>query len=247
MDIRTPVRDLLNRTLAGRTLLEARRKALVPEWWARNRADEVAMAVIIATILGHDGNAVDVGAAKGGILQKIVDRAPDGHHVAFEPVPHLAAALREHFPTVDIHEAAVADVSGQRVFLVAGDDAWSSLEGNSYAAAIEPAARINVAVEALDDALPADYRPDIIKIDVEGGEVDVILGAQRKLAAHKPILIIEHGGMGAGSAGPADLFPPLADLGYEIFDIDGNGPYDLPGMVEEFERGKIWNWLAVAQ
>jgi hypothetical protein len=34
-------------------------------------------------------------------------------------------------------------------------------------------------------------KPDLIKMDVEGGEVDVLQGARRMLAATRPVLVVE--------------------------------------------------------
>src|SRR3990172_7220679 len=46
----------------------------------------------------------------------------------------------------------------------------------------------------LDDAAEQFFVPDFIKMDVEGAEVDVLLGAQRLLATRKPDMIVEvHG------------------------------------------------------
>jgi hypothetical protein len=46
----------------------------------------------------------------------------------------------------------------------------------------------------LDDAVEQFFIPDFIKMDVDGAEVDILLGAQRLLATRKPNMIIEvHG------------------------------------------------------
>jgi hypothetical protein len=42
---------------------------------------------------------------------------------------------------------------------------------------------------ALDDALPA-FRPNFIKMDVEGAEYDALWGARRLIAEHRPGLAI---------------------------------------------------------
>ena len=65
------------------------------------------------------------------------------------------------------------------------------------------------------------------------------------LRTHQPLVVFEHGGMGAGGHRPADLHEILTDVGYDVFDIDGNGPYTLTAMEETFADAKIWNWLAI--
>ena len=85
--------------------------------------------------------------------------------------------------------------------------------------------------ELVDPANP----PRLVKIDVEGAEEQVVRGAMRTLREHRPVVIFEHG---SGSAqhfgtGPRDMHRLFAEeAGMRIFDLDGNGPYD----VAEFER-----------
>jgi hypothetical protein len=106
---------------------------------------------------------------------------------------------------------------------------------------------ITVRIEALDDALAEDYVPSLIKIDVEGGEQQVLEGAMRTIAKHKPIVIFEHG-RGAAEhygTGPADIFGLLCgQAGLRIFDLDGNGPYSFEEFLRTFELGNRWNYVA---
>jgi hypothetical protein len=90
-------------------------------------------------------------------------------------------------------------------------------------------------------------RPELIKIDVEGAELQVLQGALTTLKQHRPIVVLEHG---SGSAEayethPQDIFALLSgEVGYRLFDLDGNGPYTL----DEFEAGFYSrlrvNWIA---
>jgi hypothetical protein len=64
--------------------------------------------------------------------------------------------------------------------------------------------------------------PDIIKIDVEGHELDVLLGARKLLLAKKPLLSLElHPGLLArrGTSGLA-IAEYLEDAGYVFRDTD---------------------------
>jgi len=246
VDHKAQVKALMRRSALGRAYLEERRRATRPVWWDRNRRDERAIVVVIATVLRRSGNAIDIGANGGQILRPIQRRAPDGHHIAFEPLPSRAASLRSDFPRVDVREIALSDEAGEATFLHAIDaDAFSSLEGHSRALSALRTDALTVQTARLDDTLPAGYRPDLIKIDVEGAEAHVLRGAVETLRASHPVIILEHGGAGAGQTRPAEIHPLLVGCGYDVFDIDGDGPYSLARMEETFERQDLWNWLAV--
>jgi hypothetical protein len=139
---------------------------------------------------------------------------------------------------VDVHEAALSNHAGSSEFAYVE----GSSEGCSGFIFRElPTDRevtvqqIEVRVEVLDDVLDPDYRPALIKIDVEGAEQQVIEGALNTLRRHKPIVVFEHGLGSANVYGtePADIHRLFNDgAGLRIFDLDGEGPYSLA----EFER-----------
>jgi hypothetical protein len=106
--------------------------------------------------------------------------------------------------------------------------------------------QLRVRTERLDDVLPADYVPTLIKIDVEGAEAAVFRGGLETLRRHKPIVIFEHGLGGADryGSGPADVWAILAeDVGLRIYDLDGRGPYSRQEFINVFDH-PIWNFLA---
>ena len=246
MSVKRRARATIERTHLGRMYLQRRREARRPPCWARNQTDMEHMRVVIAASLRHDSNVVDVGAHNGEVLRLAVDRAPGGHHIAFEPLPDSAAALRGLFPTCTIHEVALANLTGTAQFhAVHGADAFSSLEGHSFEAERRGHDLLTVSVDRLDNLLPDGYRPTFVKIDVEGAEAEVLAGAVNTLRAHHPLLLIEHGGAGSGRPSTDRVFAILDDCGYELFDIDGGGPYSEARMQEVVESGTLWNWLAV--
>ena len=110
-----------------------------------------------------------------------------------------------------------------------------------------PVERINVICEVLDDTLPEGVRPSVVKIDVEGAEEEMLRGAAGTLARHRPCILFEHG---RGSAdyygtGPGRIHDLLtAQLGYEIYGLDEDGPYDRERFVAIFEGSERVNFLA---
>ncbi|MEO1102129.1 MAG: FkbM family methyltransferase [Pseudomonadota bacterium] len=73
-----------------------------------------------------------------------------------------------------------------------------------------------VPVIRLDDYFAGDVVPDVIKIDVEGFELNVLRGAAA-LLAHRPKVAIElHRSMADFGAKPRDIFELLSDAGYKV-------------------------------
>ena len=78
---------------------------------------------------------------------------------------------------------------------------------------------IQVKTDYLDNKTFKTHEPSLIKIDVEGHELEVIKGGEKKLSQNKPLLLIES-------------FPPnldrvvnfLTKLGYKFWDSDLNKP-----------------------
>jgi FkbM family methyltransferase len=121
-----------------------------------------------------------------------------GHVVAFEADPENAARLREHaqrnrFSWLAVEEKAVWFETG-RVSFARSDPAISPDRGLGRVASSEGAATIEVAALSLDDCLARHPKPDFIKCDVEGAELEVIRGALHVLSANHPVVVCEmHG------------------------------------------------------
>ncbi len=221
----------------------------VPDWLRQDALDNANMRRLVSFVLGPDDSAVDIGCNHGGMLAEMVRVAPNGRHVAFEPIPELAAELRERFPQVQIHEAAASNRSGSTTFAhVRAADGWSGLKFRPLPTGDDgDVLEIEVRLEPLDDVLDPDLRPVLIKIDVEGAEQQVIEGALGTLRTHRPVLIFEHGLGSANVFGtePDDIFRLLADeAGYRIFDLDGTGPYSLDDCKHSYHTCARVNYVA---
>jgi len=241
----------LRRALAGVGLeprAVALKRVVEPRHTTQDRRDHEALATIFAAALAPDANCVDVGAHSGDVLAEIVRIAPDGRHIGFEPLPDLAATLRRRLPNVDVRSVALGAAPGSFPFThVLDRPGWSGLRPrptpDGDAARTET---ITVAVERLDDVLPADYAPTLIKIDVEGAELGVLEGARATLAAHHPLIVFEHGLGSADHYGttPHALHDLLTALDYRVFDLQGHGPYDRAAFAHAFHTAARVNFLA---
>jgi FkbM family methyltransferase len=213
----------------------------------REGIDNRHLELLLGFVLAEDSNCIDVGANEGRFLRQMTERAPRGRHVAWEPLPELAQRLRDRFPGVDVHEAAVADAGAPATpyVKVQEDPAYSGLIERAYPGEWH-VETIDVRVERIDDVLAPEYAPTLIKIDVEGGELGVLRSAARTIAQHRPIIVFEHG-LGASDrygTTPEHIHDFLTGLGMRIFDLDAAGPLSREQFREIYDAGSRWNFLA---
>ena len=129
---------------------------------------------------------LDVGANVGAYTVLFAQWAgAAGRVIAFEPSPETIAGLREHVrinavaDRVEIVDAAVSSGEGTASFDCAGASGANAL----VAADGGIAGAITVRTTSLDRFCESrGLRPSVIKIDVEGAELDVLRGARQTLA-----------------------------------------------------------------
>jgi len=219
----------------------------------RNRRDDQALLMVMAAVLRPDSCCVDVGAHSGSFLNEMVRIAPQGRHIAFEPLKDFAAEMAARFPNVDVRNVALSDRNGEAQFMRRPMAAISSLEtvpeGEDpetwRGPILDDAQRVTVPVRRLDAELPSGFVPSLIKIDVEGVENAVLAGMQTTLANHRPVIAVEHS-IGATHHGyeAGGIYELLAPHGLRIFDADGNGPYSQEHLVETVLGGQMWFYFA---
>jgi FkbM family methyltransferase len=209
--------------------------------------EEIAIGALLAGILRSDTAFVDVGTNRGQVLGAAVRLAPAGRHVAFEPIPALAEEVARSFPGVDCRRLALGASPGVAEFChFTSLDGWSGLRRSPEISDERGRPEfIEVQVSTLDDEL-REHRPGVIKIDVEGAELEVLRGGRAVLAAAKPIVLFEHVAAAArlyGSQSGA-LWDLFAELGYRIFAVTGEGPLARSAFCES---AAAINWLATPE
>jgi FkbM family methyltransferase len=206
--------------------------------------EDVAMEAVLASLLRSDDTYVDVGANRGQTLRDAVRLAPHGHHVAFEPIPSLAAQVGREFPAVDCRALALGARSETTKFChFTRLDGWSGLRRYPSVSDAQGApVFIDVQVSTLDTEL-AWVKPSVVKIDVEGAEQAVLEGGRSMLARAQPIVIFEHVLEAAAMYGHAHEAPwdLLTQLGYRIFSLTGEGPFTRSAFAQASTHV---NWLA---
>lgn len=218
--------------LAGHEL----RLPATPEPWATAMLaggyEPVFTAVLIDTVRPGDV-CYDLGAHIGYYSLLMARRAgAEGAVHAFEPYPPNAARLRDHAARnaaddrapIHLHAAALADETGTRELVGAGDgDSVSTLAHLAGTSGLLNAAwrqrfdgfsRHAVEVWRLDDwrASTGAPPPGVLKIDVEGAELAVLRGAARTLEEARPVVVAELHNAGLA----AECGALLGALGYEV-------------------------------
>ena len=187
--------------------------------------------------LGHASPVVfDVGANKGDTAALFRGMFPGSTVHAFEPFPETIAMLRERFggdDAVRIVEAAVSREAGRATFHVNHAHATNSLLARPeeserfYPKNAGPKGEIEVATISLDDYCDAQgiERVALLKLDIQGGELMAIGGAQRLLGEGRVDVVyseIQFVELYEGAAQFDQVWGEMRRLGYWLFDV-----YDL--------------------
>ena len=167
----------------------------------------------------------DVGA-NIGLLTLVMARAtgPAGKVIAFEPeaTPRANLAKMRHLnglSWVEVRDQAVGETAGRLTFHVSDIIGHSSLYALPEA---EEARTIDVEVVRLDDVAPAK-RMDVVKIDVEGAELDVLAGMKGLIGKNPDLAVVaEFGPEHLTRVGqtPSQWFKAFSDAGFKPYLID---------------------------
>lgn len=178
-------------------------------------------------ILGHlpSGLQIDVGAAACMYSRLMLTESPGSRVVAFEPFPgnwqFAEKAIARH-PAIKLRKEAVSDTNGVVKFHVAstvpkGAEGWEHLPGYSSVGHIvteqgHQENTIEVQCVRLDSLITERVR--LCKIDVQGGELAVLLGADILIQNYGvDIFLIEF-------SGELEILEYLSDRDYVFFDTE---------------------------
>jgi FkbM family methyltransferase len=178
---------------------------------------------------------LDVGANIGDStldLARLV--GPTGRVHAFEPAPFPLARLREHVAAngfedrVSVHAIALSDHRGSAEFAVASEtvenQGMGSLVSHDNNVVTE---RVTVELQPLDDFATehALSKIDLVKLDIQGGELMFFQGGRETLQRTRPILLMEvsPAELAAINRTSRDLLAAVASLGYEAALLEADG------------------------
>jgi len=212
-----------------------------PSWSSVYSRHEPYMAGAIKAHLPRGGTFWDVGANIGLIslfASKIA--GPNGHVISFEPSPEVLALLRQNTEgemNIKVLPYGIGNADMLKSFVMQGTSSAASFVEeitaiNRSFLPDQPIEQVTVTMRKLDTillniALP----PVLVKIDIEGFELDALKGADRLLSSIRPKLLIEiHPPQIMLCGGSEDeLFQRLREHQYhwEIIDRNPNSLYSI--------------------
>jgi FkbM family methyltransferase len=184
---------------------------------------------------GRDVRTIfDVGANTGQTARQYAADFPAAVIYSFEPFDEAFAQLAElavHLPNVKAQKIAISDISGVRPFFVNKGNMTNSLLPTAPGAVErigDGAMQALRKVEAPTDTIDAFCRAgsidhiDILKLDIQGGELMALKGASGMLAKHAVSLVyceVLFANLYAGQACFCDVFAEMQSCGYSLFGI----------------------------
>lgn len=210
-------------TVDGRTRIVCRPDQFSAVWTLYNGVHEWEEIQFCLRYLRAGDHFVDVGANVGVFSTLIGTRLPGVRITAIEPYEPVAAELRLNLVLneleIELVPEAVGAAAGEAAFEVHERSVLNRLAPPTDGAGAHTT--MAVAVTTLDQVVEGT-RPSLVKIDVEGAELDVMRGARGVLAHDAPVLLFEHCGHGTTfGVTPADVRSFLDDIGYRLYLLDG--------------------------
>ncbi|RTQ49317.1 FkbM family methyltransferase [Hymenobacter gummosus] len=235
-------------------LLKSLLKRLPIAFTKNQQYDEQSLAVI-KRVCRPDSTCIDIGCHKGEVLDLMLAAAPQGRHFGFEPLPDLYAELKRRYHDAGravISNVALSNSKGTATFnYVISNPAYSGLQKRNYDKPDEQDTTIEVQTDLMDHVIPDTQRVDLIKIDVEGAELQVLQGAVETLRRTRPVIIFEHGLGAADCYGTRpeqvyDLLTEQAGLRVSLMKrwLKGEAPLTRQEFVQQFEQGKNYYFIA---
>lgn len=219
-----------------RKIFNLHRKKLIKTFWGKDfyvqlfdrnttpllqtgclREKEISLIKFFLKHLRSHDTFYDVGANYGfyaSLAEEIV--GADSVH-AFEPSKNLNECLKLNLKKSQVNQAAIGHENGQIAFYD------NYINGNSSVSSTlslnESNEKYYVEMYTLDHYIKSYQPPSFIKIDVEGGEENVVRGAELLIRRYKPVIAIEF--WKKRESDYTEKF--FSDVGYKPFTLLKNG------------------------
>jgi FkbM family methyltransferase len=233
---------IIEKTLAGHTFTVAINNYFA-QGWVERRTRWPELEWLKENFLEEGDYVVDCGANMGFTTVFFAHFVgPTGKVIAVEPFAPNVDDIRQNVllnkvTNVEIQQVAVGSHTRDVQLLAVP---------NGTIIAEESAATISVQEIRLDDALQGK-RPTLIKIDVEGYELEVLQGASRILATRPKLDIEVHSFLHSNRlAHCTGIFEILRKLNYELFaqsEVDGEirSVTSTPELIEDLAKQHVFH------
>lgn len=199
---------------------------------------------ILAQHLKNTDIVIEAGANMGSETLLISKLVKDGHVYGFEPNPYTFERLKintsvNELKNVSIYDIALGEKDNSIQFNIYPRDFCNSGMSSKYMATSQTR-KIDVVQKTLDSFVKENKltKVDFIKMDIQGAEMDMLMGANDTITRFKPTIFTE-------ACEPynntKELFAKIKGYGYNIYLI-GENKTDLMKSVAEVKDG---NWLAI--
>ena len=209
-------------------------------YYASGHLPEPGSLALVQKLLKPGGTFIDVGA-NVGLFSVAAGRqvGPTGSILSFEPAPETMSALTATMrlnglsPIVTLHQSAAGRENGTAKLNV------GHICGHSSLLPIDDKREtIDVSVVVLDDII-GDRQVDLIKIDVEGWELEVLEGLRKTLANNRDAsVLLEFGPSHLKRAGsdPLTWVATLQTFEMNIYEINEDDASLTPLRSQGFEN-----------
>lgn len=177
---------------------------------------------VVSAYLKPGMTFVDVGANKGDFTLVAAKRVGSfGRVVSFEPEPSNCYWLRRSigkngYSNIELIEAAAGETDGEAVLYLGEKSGWHSLRPHPLLC--EGTTKVSqIRLDSLSESGRIG-KIDMIKVDVEGAEIEVLRGGWRTLSSNPDIVLLMdiHPQRGVD---PRRVVALLADMRYDIYEM----------------------------
>jgi FkbM family methyltransferase len=197
------------------------------DWYVYFDLKDDALNCLLAQV-GDQDHIIDIGTNIGYVSLRCSQKARHGKVTGFEPSAYNFnkainnLALNPFIQNLSVNRIALGSSQGELNLKSGGEHnrGMSSITIETDSSSIE-----SVPVRRLDDWFRenGERKVNLIKLDVEGFEMEVLKGAEWVIANHRPRLFIEvdKAYLTKFGATPESLYGWLRKFNYRIFDIRG--------------------------
>lgn len=149
--------------------------------------DQLGFTLI--TKISHSNKTfIDIGSHIGSIISEVHRSNKNVNIIGIEAIHEKVIKLKRKYPYAEIHECALGENEGITKFYVnTKKTGFSTLNKPKNIDAFET---ISVPMKMLDNLITSS-NIDTIKIDVEGAELDVIMGGKKLIQKNRPLIFFE--------------------------------------------------------